>query len=64
MCLWPDFAIQKRFVGSNVLTSMLIIFTLLVLASACNNPTSRLDEEAGICERALEISELEIAEEA
>jgi len=46
-----------------VLTRILIIFALSVLASACDNAASRLDAEAKVCKRALEIGELELAEE-
>lgn len=46
-----------------MLTRILIIFVLSALASACDNAASQLDAEARVCERALEIGELELAEE-
>ena len=46
-----------------MLTRILIIFSLLALASACDDAASRLDAEARVCKRALEIGELELAEE-
>ena len=45
-----------------MLTRILIIFSLLALASACDDAASRLDAEARVCKRALEIGELELAE--
>jgi len=46
-----------------VLTRILIVVALSGLASACDNVASRLEAEAKICERALEIGDLELAEE-
>lgn len=46
-----------------MLTRIFIVIVLSGLASACDNAASRLDAEARICERALEIGELELAEE-
>ena len=45
-----------------MLTRILIIFSLLALASACDDAASRLDAEARVCKRALELGELELAE--
>ena len=46
-----------------LLTRILIVIALSGLASACDNTASRLDKGARICERALELGELELAEE-
>ena len=46
-----------------MLKRILIVVALSGLASACDNTASRLDAEARICERALEIGALELAEE-
>lgn len=45
-----------------MLIKILIIFVFLALASACDDAASRLDAEARVCKRALEIGELELAE--
>jgi tetratricopeptide (TPR) repeat protein len=47
-----------------VLTKVLIVIVLAGLVSACDNTNNQLDAEARICQRALEIGELELAEEA
>lgn len=45
-----------------MLTRFLIIFSLLALASACDDTASRLAHEAEVCKKAVEIGELELAE--
>jgi len=47
-----------------VVTRIFIFIGLAALAYACDNTASRLDTEARVCERAVEIGELERAEEA
>jgi hypothetical protein len=49
-------------VVNHVLTRILIVITLSGLASACENTASRLDQEAKVCERAVEKGALELAE--
>jgi len=46
-----------------LLTRILIVVVLAGLACACDDTASRLDHEARLCERAVEIGELELAEE-
>ena len=46
-----------------LLTRILIVIVFSSLVSACDNAASRLEKEARICERALEIGVLELAEE-
>jgi hypothetical protein len=46
-----------------MLTRILIVIVFSGLVSACDNAASRLEKEARICEKALEIGVLELAEE-
>ncbi|WP_132971374.1 hypothetical protein [Thiogranum longum] len=46
-----------------MLTRILIIMSLAGLASACDNAASQLEAEASVCEKALGIGALELAEE-